>query len=352
MRVVLLTRRPRPAANFSVEHIVESLTENLSAEFQPRVAVSRFVSNGIFRRLYNVVEAAARQGDLNHVTGDVHFLTYLLHKDRTVLTVHDCGRIVGASDLRKRLIRILWFAIPVRRCAAITVVSEAVRRQLLEQVRVDPAKVRVIPVAVPSQYKHLPKPFASERPVILQIGTAPNKNLPRLFEGLSGIPCTLRIVGVLTSEYRSLLERHAVEYDNYVNLTNAEMLKLYRECDIVAFASTFEGFGMPIIEGNLVGRPVVTGNVASMPEVAGDAACLVDPFDVTSIRTGFVRIIHDADYRERLVANGFANARRYDPRVVAGLYEALYREVLAGSGGAPCPLGSGRQVGSLSRGLR
>src|SRR4051794_21691081 len=71
MRVALMTRRPRQHENFSVEHIVQGLIENLGPEFDCVKAVSRFESNGVLRRLYNIVEAASRQGDVNHVTGDV-----------------------------------------------------------------------------------------------------------------------------------------------------------------------------------------------------------------------------------------------------------------------------------------
>jgi glycosyltransferase involved in cell wall biosynthesis len=185
-----------------------------------------------------------------------------------VLTVLDCGRIVGPPDWRKRVIRMLWFTLPVRRCAVITVICAAVKEQLLQQVKVAPEKIRVIHVAVPAEYRLLPKVFDSERPVILQIGTAPNKNLSRLCEALEAIPCRLQIVGELRAAQRAILARHRIDFQNFVGLSNQQMLQRYQERDMVAFASTFEGFGMPIVEGKLAGRPVVTGNAASMPEVA------------------------------------------------------------------------------------
>ena len=76
-----------------------------------------------------------------------------------------------------------------------------------------------------------------------------------------------------------------------------------------------------------MGRPVVTSNLLSMPEVAGDAACLVDPFDVASIRTGIHRVVRDAKYREELVARGFTNAERFRVEVIASQYAELYREI-------------------------
>jgi glycosyltransferase involved in cell wall biosynthesis len=52
----------------------------------------------------------------------------------------------------------------------------------------------------------------------------------------------------------------------------------YNKSDILAFVSTSEGFGMPILEANAVGRVVVTSNITSMPEVANNAAHYVNPF--------------------------------------------------------------------------
>jgi len=108
-------------------------------------------------------------------------------------------------------------------------------------------------------------------------------------------------------------------------------LAAYRECDLVVFASSYEGFGLPILEANATGRPVVTSNVCSMPEVAGGAACLVDPFDVASIRAGVNRVLSDPAYRESLIVAGFENAKRFGAARIARAYADVYTN-LAGAG--------------------
>jgi glycosyltransferase involved in cell wall biosynthesis len=107
------------------------------------------------------------------------------------------------------------------------------------------------------------------------------------------------------------------------------MADLYRKADLVSFVSTYEGFGLPIIEAQATGRPVLTSGLHSMPEVAGDGAWFVDPFDVESIRSGFRALLGERTLRERLVAAGLRNVKRFDPRTVARQYSDLYREVAA-----------------------
>jgi glycosyltransferase involved in cell wall biosynthesis len=327
--VILFTRKPRPGENFSIELIVDELLTGLEPEFEARRFVSRFYSSGLLPRLYNVIEAALHQGDVNHVTGDVHILTYLLRRGRTLLTIHDCARIRDGT-LRARLLKLLWFTIPVRRCAAISVVSETVKQELVRLVGVPPEKVHVIPSLVPRLYRPQAKPFDAERPRLLQVGTAANKNLPRLCEALRGIRCELTIVGNLSTSQLAALSANQIVYTQHSGISTEQLYELYCASDVVTFVSTFEGFGMPIIEGNRVGRPVLTSNVASMPEVAGDAACLVDPLDPLSMRAGIRRIIDDADYRAGLVQRGFLNAARFEAEPIVAAYAQLYRQLARG----------------------
>jgi len=326
MKVVFFQRKPRRSGNYSVENIFEILRKNLPEDIEPFVAVSKYESNGFFKRIYNIFEAAFRQrlGDVYHVTGDVHFLTYLLKKNRTILTIHDCVILERTKGFTRWLYKFFWYSIPLRKSKIITAVSEATKKEILKYVNCNPEKIIVIPDCISEKFKPVPKRFDKEKPVILQIGTTQNKNLPRLIEAIKDIPCKLEIVGQLDEQIIHLLEKYKIEYENYVNLSEDELIERYNNCDIVTFVSTYEGFGMPIIEANAVGRPVITGNIFSMPEVAGEAACLVNPLDVNDIRNGILKILNDENYRSSLVVNGFKNTERFSTNEIVRKYTKLY----------------------------
>lgn len=327
MRVTYYQRCPR-RANYSIERVFEEVRHALPESVDAKVSISRFLSKGFWPRLYNMIEAVGHQGDINHITGDVYFLALFLHKKRTILTVHDCVRLNCLTGIKKWILWLFWYWLPAHRCAKITVISESTLREFLKYVRIDPGKISVIHDPLPQGYESDSKEFNKARPTLLQIGTTPHKNIERIAQALSGISCHLRIIGILNPSQLASLQHHRVDYSSANSLADTEMIKEYRQCDAVVFASTYEGFGMPIVEGQAAGRPVITSNLCSMPEVAGDAACLVDPFNVENIRQGILKIINDDDYRAQLIAKGYANVERFRPETIARQYVDLYHEVL------------------------
>jgi glycosyltransferase involved in cell wall biosynthesis len=101
----------------------------------------------------------------------------------------------------------------------------------------------------------------------------------------------------------------------------------YVYCDIVSFISLFEGFGMPIIEANKIGRPVITSTIPVVREVAGDSAVFVDPYDVNQIENGFSSLFNDQQIRKDCVEKGLKNVTRFDSLVISSQYSQLYNQL-------------------------
>ena len=326
MKVVHLQRRPVPT-QFSVEGYFDRVRECLNQAVAIRLSVVPCFSRGIWSRVRNCLSAWWNQADVNHVTGDIHYVVGLLRRRRTILTVLDCQILSRLSGWRRFVVKLLWFTLPVRCVTRITVISEETKRQLLQQVTFPADRVHVIPVSVSELFQPSLRPFCCDCPHILQVGTKANKNVDRLVRALQGIPCRLEIVGPIDQTLKALLEACKVEYHAYGRLTDSELVARYQQADIISFVSTHEGFGMPIVEAQCVERVCVTSNCSSMPEVAGQGACLVDPYDVESIREGFRRVISDAQSRETLIETGRQNRRRFDAQRIADDFLKLYCQV-------------------------
>lgn len=324
--VVQMTRRPRPT-DFSIERLFRDIRPLMPGGIEIEVFTCRNLSKGLWARVEDMLVARKCQADINHVTGDVHYLTFLLDRKRTILTIHDLTQLTRLKGVKRWIYWAFWFWLPVKRSAAIAVISLETKRQFLRHVPCDPDIVHVVHNPVSPDFTPQPYRFNVTRPRILQIGTHWNKNLERVIEALSGVTCRLVIVGPLSGRQVELLERRQVDYENHVGLSDDDIVAQYTGCDALVFVSVQEGFGLPILEANATGRPVITSNLSAMPEVAGDSACFVDPYDVTEIRLGVRRVLEDEEYRNDLIRRGFNNIKRFRVDVTARAYADLYEKI-------------------------
>ncbi len=279
----------------------------------------------------NISYTKKTQTFINHITGDAHYAILGCNsKNINVLTVHDCVMLqkLKRSNPKFWIIKWLWYDLPVRKADMITVVSENSKRDLIHFTGCPENRIRVIPDFYDERFQPSTRSFNRDKPSLLFIGTAENKNLDRLIEAIKGMNVHLQIIGKPSQEQLQQLEQNGTSFRVRSGLSDEEMRKAYAESDILAFASIYEGFGLPILEAQLTGRPVLTSDLSPMKEVAGDGAVLVDPFDSQSIRAGILRIISDDELREKIIRSGFENIKRFDPVTVAGLYSSLYQELM------------------------
>ena len=316
-------------------HSIEELFSNVARETGMRTGFSTncvylpHVSRGWRSIWQNLRSLRGLTADVFHITGDVHYATLALPAFRTVLTIHDC---IPLHTNRKRPSRyaifwLFWYYLPVWRAGAVTVVSEKTRQELIGYLGRIGHRAVVIENGYNPVLTHNPAVFRTERPVLLQVGTAPHKNLARLIAALDGITCLLVIVGVLSDAIRHQLTQCRIDYRNHIHVSQKAIIHLYQSCDIVTFVSTYEGFGMPILEANAVGRVVLTSAISPMREVASDAAHFVNPTDVAAIRAGVLKLIQDKTYRQTLIENGLVNARRFTIARATDGYAEVYRKI-------------------------
>jgi glycosyltransferase involved in cell wall biosynthesis len=324
-KVVQFYRAPLPG-QFSIEQVFSPLKVTISKQFELEEYYCDLKKN----RFQQTRDASKHQGNVNHITGDVHFLALGLPSKNTVLTIHDLFHYqyhLGA--IRKKVFKVFWVDKPIRKVKTITTISNYTKEKIVELTGCPPEKIRVIHNSTSDDLTFCPKQFNSERPTILQIGDAPHKNAKRLIEAVRGLSCKIVFIrGTLDRDLIEKLRKYKIDYLWHSNLKREEVINEYQKCDILFFASEMEGFGVPIIEANQTGRPVITSKVTSMPEIAGEAALFVNPFSVDEIRNALVTLTNSKDLRNRLIENGKLNCERFSANLIAQKYCSLYFDII------------------------
>lgn len=313
----------------SIESVFRQISEYLPKDefdfsFQKLKFDSRF--SGVLK---NLLFFRKKNADIYHITGHVHYIALLLPEDRTVLTIHDLRFLHERAGLRRFVLKKILLDLPLKRLKYITAISEATKNEIIAITNCSPEKIRVIENPLRDIFFSAEqKSFDHQNPTILQIGTMSNKNIQNLAKALKGIKCRLKIVGKLHAFQTRVLDDNQIEYENVFDLDDEQMKTAYRDCDLVSFCSTYEGFGLPILEAQAMRKPLITSNLSPMKEVSGGAAFLADPHEAASIKEGILKIIHDKSFREKIIEAGVSNIERFKPRSIADQYASLYREIL------------------------
>ena len=126
MKVNLIYRK-RNSKNFSIEGLFDNLLKTftkkaISNDFQvKKIEVPFYSSINPISILKNISFSKENASDINHITGDVHYVALGMKKESLILTVHDCVTLtVKRNPIKQWLIKKLWYDLPVNRVKYIT----------------------------------------------------------------------------------------------------------------------------------------------------------------------------------------------------------------------------------------
>lgn len=330
-KTVIFMRKRRPEAS-SIEEIFYPLLPYLGKNV--KIIELPHSSGSIFNILRNIIFAAKHQGAINHISGEIHYLSIGLGK-KSVLTIHDVDTILklqGGGKLSNFIKKILWFTLPCRMAGLITCISDSTKEDVKDKFAVKDDKIRVIHNPINQMIINLEgdsssNPNMQGTNIILHVGTPPHKNLERVIPICKELNIKLMVLGKMSTSQRELAKSMDLNYEEYNNIDFSEVINLYRKATFVSFPSMYEGFGMPIIEANAIGVPIIAGDIPVLHEVADDAALFVNPHNKDDIKRAFEKLLNDSSLRLDLINRGKRNAKRFTPEAIGLEYQKAYKDL-------------------------
>jgi glycosyltransferase involved in cell wall biosynthesis len=210
---------------------------------------------------------------------------------------------------------LLWAA--AHRSHKLIAVSQVTAADLLHFYSIPKERVAVIPHGVEPEFYHLDRSHTEN--YLLCVSTLhPHKNIPRLIRAYASKKRHFRLIlagmrGFQSRAIESLIAELGLQ--DSIQLTGwiprDELYELYALADGFIYPSTFEGFGMPVLEALAAGIPAACSDIPPLREVAGDAALFFDPLDESAIAGAMDRVMEDTPLREKLTQAGPARARAF-----------------------------------------
>ncbi|HLY19317.1 MAG TPA: glycosyltransferase family 1 protein [Bryobacteraceae bacterium] len=221
-----------------------------------------------------------------------------------------------------------WFDLPfwrlllyasAHRAALLLADSEASRADVLRYYRLPEDRVRLARLGVDPAFFSLAR--APEK-LLLTVSTLhPHKGLDALLHAFALFhleqPDFRLVIAGLRGFHAESVERlrRDLELNSAVDLTGwiprTQLYDLYTRAAAFLYPSTFEGFGMPVLEALAAGIPTACSDIEPLSSMAGGAALRFRPGDVEAIHAAMLRLVSDDALRRHLADEGPRRAARF-----------------------------------------
>ena len=109
---------------------------------------------------------------------------------------------------------------------------------------------------------------------------------------------------------------------------DAKLLSYYKKAKAFVFPSTFEGFGLPLVEAMHSGCPVICNSIEVFKEIGSDSVEFFDYNNSDSLINSIEKVVYDSAYSSDLIKKGLNRAKKITWRHCSQLTENVYKHIL------------------------
>jgi len=160
-----------------------------------------------------------------------------------------------------------------------------------------------------------------------------HKNFKLLVRALAGTHWRLILCSsALTADESRFVERALKpgQYEIFVYPDDKTLSEIYRRCRCLVYPSSYEGFGIPIVEAQQYGLPVITGDCPASVEVGGGSTIVLSDYSVEAVIKA-IEALDDSELYARLSSEGKKNAARFKWNNIVEAYKYLYYDSIGES---------------------
>jgi glycosyltransferase involved in cell wall biosynthesis len=234
------------------------------------------------------------------------------------------------------------YSLSAKRATGLSTVSEYSKHDMVKFYGINPNKINVVPEGVDTKVfrpindevklsEWRTKVFGEDVPFIVYVGKpTERRNLSALIRAFAelkknGFPHKLLLVGASlpgTSPFRRVIDELDLRREVFVldYVTHEEMFLVYNAANLFVYPSSYEGFGMPVLEAMACGAPVIALDNTAFPEFAGGVAHLLENAEIATLKQGMAAVLRDETWQKQMREAGPKRAAQYDWRILTRKY--------------------------------